>query len=123
MRTLSLSFILMVLGAGPAHAEADATTVMQTYKSASDDGKTYLRGYMIGLVTAYGYTNTALRAQRSAAFYCVPEGTALGDEEVIGLMRQSIRLDPALGRAPFGVALFAALQRRFPCKKDSASAP
>jgi hypothetical protein len=123
MRTLSLSIILMVLGAGPAHAEASATKVLQTYQSASDDGKTYLRGYMIGLVTAYGYTNAALRAQRSAAFYCVPKGVDLGDEEVIGLMQESIRKDPQLGQAPFGVALFAALQRRFPCKKDPKPAP
>jgi len=123
MRTLSLSIILMFLGAGPAHAEASVTTVLQTYKSASEDGKTYLRGYMIGLVTAYGYTNTALKAQQSAAFYCVPEGTILGDEEVIALMQKSVRLDPRLGPAPFGVALFAALQRSFPCKKDRKPEP
>ena len=116
MRTMLVLAIALSLYSGPALAEASANQVLQTYRSASDDGKTYLRGYMIGLVTAYGYTNTALKAQKSAPFYCVPSGTDLGDEEVVGLMRQSIKKESQLGRAPFGMALFAALQRRFPCK-------
>jgi len=108
------------LNSNTALAEATANQVLKTYQSASDDGKTYLRGYMIGLVTAYGYTNTALKAQKAAPFYCVPQGTDLGNEEVVGLMRQSIRKDSQLGRAPFGMSLLAALQRRFPCKKKKA---
>ena len=123
MRTLVISVILALFTAGPAHAEANANQVLATYKSASDDGKTYLRGYMIGLVTAYGYTNTALKAQKAAPFYCVPKGTDLGNEEVVGLMRQSIRKESQLGRAPFGMALLAALQRRFPCKKAKQPTP
>ena len=39
------------------------------------------------------------------------------EQQRIGLMQRSIRKDSQLGRAPFGMALLAALQRRFPCKK------
>ena len=117
MRILATCLLLAALPLSTAHAEGSANDVLKTYRAASDDGKMYLRGYMIGLVTAYGYTNTALKAQKSAPFYCVPQGTDLGDEEVIGLMQRSIRKDSQLGRAPFGMALLAALQRRFPCKK------
>jgi len=117
MRTLVLTLILAGLGlhSGPVHAEATATQVLKTYQAASDDGKTYLRGYMIGLVTAYAYANVALKAREIAPMYCVSEKEDLQDEDVVSLMRHSIREDAELGKSPFGMALLMALTRRFPC--------
>jgi hypothetical protein len=99
-----------------AHAEVPANEFLSRYHSASDKGKAELRLYMTGLVTAYGYANTALKAQGAMPLYCVPKGTDLGDEEVIGLMRQTIKRDSQIGRTPFGMGLLVALDRRFPCK-------
>ena len=118
MRTFVIALILagLSLHSGLVHAEATASQVLKTYQAASDDGKTYLRGYMIGLVTAYGYANVTLKAREADLLYCVPKDTDLVDEDVVGLMRYSIREDAKLGRSPFGMALLLALNRRFPCR-------
>ena len=125
MRIITTGLVLLgLLGLAPvAHAEVNSNEFLASYKAASEKGQTYLRGYMIGLVTAYAYTNTALKSQGAAPFYCIPTGIDLGNEEVVGLMRQTIRKDPQIGRTPFGMALLVALTRRFPCKNKKADPP
>ena len=125
MRTLMTGLVLLgLLGTpSPAHAEGTALEILQTYHSATDEGKRWLIGYMTGLVTAYGWANSALKSQGDEPLYCVPKGVDLGDEEVIGLMRQAIKKDSQLGRRPFGMSLLVALNRRFPCSKQKKPTP
>jgi len=108
---------LALMLATPAHAETTAIDFLKQYEKASDDGKRWLVGYITGLVTGFGWTNTTLKVQGRTPLYCMSDEEAVDDEELLIMVRQAIKKDRQVGHAPFGMAVLASLSRRFPCKK------
>ncbi len=114
---MRLVLCLTLLLSGPAHAETTAAEFISRYDGASDDGKRWLVGYITGLVTGFGWSNTTLKVKGQTPLYCMPDEDGVKDEEVLDLVRQAMKRDKKVVYAPFGMAVLAALSRRFPCEK------
>jgi hypothetical protein len=116
---MSAFLLISLLIGSPAQAETSAQDFITNYDSASDDGKRWLVGYMTGLVTGFGWSNTTLKVQNQLPLYCMSDEEAVGNTELLKVLRREMRRDKQVGHAPFGMAVLATLMRQFPCGKKT----
>jgi hypothetical protein len=113
------SIVMMGLWAGPSTAEPSLTEIVRDYDNPklSDAQRTMIISNLANIEIGLGWANTALRVQQmQAGLYCLPRDLTIEPQELIDLLRDALWDEPRLGDLPIGFALFATLQRAFPCK-------
>jgi len=99
-------------------------------KAQSENGADLLRIYDSGgpevqKITEMGLTNFQEglawanifleKSRHENPFYCAPANLALTGQQIINILRRAIKEQPYLGKTPFRLATFMALQTTFPC--------
>ena len=103
---------------GQGNAEPSLTEILRGYDSPglSIDQRMIIVSNLANIEKAFGWANTALRAQMQRGLYCLPDDLTIEPQELIDLLRDALWDLPRLGDTPIGFALLVTLQRGFPCK-------
>ena len=117
----SLLIVLSVLLSTPAAAEATSTEFLVQYRAASDDGKTYLEGYLQGVLAGYRASNMTLKAKGQARLFCLTTQAKLELEDPVRMLKNAVGSDPTLKSSPVSIAFLVNLTRRFPCRMGEES--
>ena len=114
------SIVIMGLGSGQGKAEPSLTEILRDYDNSalSVAQRMMIVSNLASIEKAFGWANTALRAQRMRrrALYCLPDNLTIEPQELIDMLRDALWDEPRLGDTPIGFALLVTLQRGFPCK-------
>ena len=114
------SIVMMGLSSGQGNAEPSLTEILRDYDNPklTVAQRMMIVSNLASIEKAFGWANSALRAQRMQrrALYCLPKDLTIEPKELIDLLRDALRDQPRLGDTPIGFALLATLQRGFPCK-------
>jgi hypothetical protein len=114
------SIVMMGLSSGQGNAEPSLTEILRDYDNPglSVAQRMMIVSNLASTEKAFGWANTALRAQRMRrrALYCVPDNLTIEPHELIDMLRDALWDEPRLGDTPIGFALLVTLQRGFPCK-------
>lgn len=120
---LSALIVMIALWSGQGNAESTEPSVaeiLRDYDSPdlSDARRAMISSNLASIERAFGWANTALRAQkkRTTALYCLPDKLTLEPRELIDMLRDAVWDEPRLGDRPIEFALLVTLQRAFPCK-------
>lgn len=114
MRTLLI--VLSILVSTPAAAEATTIELLVQHKAASDDGKTYLEGYLQGIIAGYRASNMTLKAKGEPQLFCLTAQGKRDLEEPVRMLKNAVTNDPTLKSSPVSIAFLINLTRRFPCR-------
>jgi hypothetical protein len=108
--------ILMLLGVSPtAHAEATAAEFMAEHSQASEDGKTYLVGFLAGILAGFGWSNITLKTIGADPLFCLTRSGEANAEKPILLLRTAMSEDVGSASLPVGAVLLSHLRRKYPC--------
>lgn len=108
---------LFALGVGNAVAEQTAQSFIDEYDHESEDTRSTLEMYLLGLANGFGWANAALEDGKK--LYCKPDTTGLGDRQALDLLRRHVKANARLKDEQVGMVLLAALREKFPCDKRS----
>lgn len=117
MRTLLI--VLSVLLSTPAAAEATSIEFLVQHKAASDDGKTYLEGFLRGILAGYRASNMTLKAKEQPRLFCLTTQAKLDLENPVRVLKNAVGSDPSLKSSPVSIAYLVILTRRFPCRGEA----
>jgi hypothetical protein len=118
LRTFA-SIIVVALWSGECNAEPTLAEVLEELANPELTAarRTVISSNLSGIAAGLGWANTALRAQRmQRGLYCLPDNIEIQQQELIELLRDTLRDEPRLGQSPVGFGVLVALQRGFPCK-------
>jgi hypothetical protein len=114
------SIVIVGLLSGQGKAEPSLTEILRDYDNSelSVAQRMMIVSNLASMEKAFGWANTALRAQRMRrrALYCLPDNLTVEPKELIDMLRDALWDEPRLGDTPIGFALLVTLQRGFPCK-------
>ena len=116
MRTLLV--FLSILMSTPAAAEATSMEFLVQHRGASDDGKTYLEGYLQGVLAGYRASNMTLKAKGQSPLFCLTSQAKLELEDPVRMLKNAVGNDPTIKGSPVSIAFLVNLTRRFPCRGD-----
>ena len=113
-----LVIVMSVLMSTPAAAEATSQEFLVQHKGASDDGKTYLEGFLQGILAGYRASNMTLKAKGQPPLFCLTTQARSELEDPVRVLKNAIGTDPSLESSPVSIAFLVNLTRRFPCRAD-----
>lgn len=103
-----------------ASAEPSLNEMLRDYANPKlgADQRAMILSNLASIQQAFGWANTALRAQRMRrrALYCLPDDLTIEPQELLDMLRDAAWDEPRLGERPIGFAVLVTLQRAFPCK-------
>mgnify|MGYP004237056799 CR=1 FL=1 len=111
-----LVIVMSVLMSTPAAAEATSQEFLVQHKGASDDGKTYLEGFLQGILAGYRASNMTLKAKGQSPLFCLTTQARSELEDPVRVLKNAIGTDPSLKSSPVSIAFLVNLTRRFPCR-------
>lgn len=121
--TTAAAVIAMTLGlfSEPGKgAELSLNETLSAYDHAgvTAEERTSVLANLANIERAFGWANSALRAQRMRrrALYCLPDDLVIEPHELMDMLRDAAWDEPRLGDRPIGFAVLLTLQRAFPCK-------
>ncbi len=88
------------------------------HRRASDDGKTYLEGYLQGVLAGYRASNMTLKAKGQSPLFCLTSQAKLELEDPVRMLKNAVGNDPTIKGSPVSIAFLINLTRRFPCRGD-----
>ena len=112
---------VVILGAyvGQAVAEASLNEILRDYDDpkATAAQRIMISSNLSSIEVGLGWANTLLRVQRmQAGLYCPPDKMEITPQQLMDILRGTLKDEPRLGDRPIGFAVLASLQRAFPCK-------
>jgi hypothetical protein len=110
--------ILVLLGVSPSvRAEATAVEFMAEHSQASEDGKTYLVGFLAGVLAGFGWSNITLKTGGGEPIFCLNRRGEVEVEDPIQLLQKAISKDIGSANLPVGAVLLSHLRRQYPCAR------
>ena len=114
MRSFTLASVAaaaLLLSFAPANAEPSVANVVD----ATGSEGTFMKIYVMGVLSALGWSNAILKGNNEAPLYCVPDSLALNEEQAIDIAKRYA--DRVLLRREdhFTHVLVLSLQEMFPC--------
>ncbi|MAY80942.1 MAG: hypothetical protein CL930_09190 [Deltaproteobacteria bacterium] len=108
--------ILLLLGVSPpVRAEATAVEFLAEHSQASEDGKTYLVGFLAGILAGYGWSNITLKTTGGEPLFCLNRMGEAEVEDPIQLLKKAMAKDIGAATLPVGAVLLSYLRRQYPC--------
>ena len=111
----------MIAFCTPVAAETVTSELLRDYDR--NQNRLLTEQALIATENGFGWANADLKRRNLPPLYCigpylVPTGAQLGD-----ILRRSMKREPWLADAPYGMALLMAMQVTFPCDKSDAACP
>ena len=119
MKIILLCLVVSLsLRSGSACAEATVQEFLRQHQRASDDGQTYLEGYLRGVLAGYQASNLALKAKGATPLFCLTTQGRSELEDPMRTLKNAVGSDTSLGASPVSLAFLVNLSRRFPCRTE-----
>ena len=112
---LTMAFGAFVfLNAGPVRAEPSARDLIEIIDK-EDDVSALGEAILLGLESAYSWSNATLGNRGGKLLYCQPENLAITRSQLKDIFERFVEEHNELADEPAGLVLLLALEETFPC--------
>jgi hypothetical protein len=110
-----LSLLFVLIASAASAQEVDTDFVIRRFNSADRAEQTTTPAYLAGVSDGLVWTNAFMESRKKGALFCMPRNTVLSTTLLMQTVVSYVQRRPEMGKEPFGLTAFAAMQAAYPC--------